>query len=104
MGRSIQEVMPSASVVSNAFQPPLDQTLTRRPATGLPVSWSMSLEAPGTGHAVAVRGKGGSARGGREDVADEYRPRAVDHHIAVRPDTTQRHRRQAVDEYRRRNG
>lgn len=103
MGRSIQEVMPSASVVSNAFQPPLDQTLTRRPATGLPVSWSMSWKRPEQGTPLRL-GKGGSARGGREDVADEYRPRAADHHIAVRPDTTQRHRRQAVDEYRRRNG
>lgn len=37
------------------------------------------LEAPGTGHAVAVKGKGGSGWGGREDVADEYRPRAADH-------------------------
>lgn len=55
------------------------------------------LEAPGTGHAVAVKGKGGSGWGGREDVADEYRPRAADHHVAVRPDTTQRRRRQAVE-------
>ena len=60
VGRSIQEVMPSASVVSKAFQPPLDQTLTRRPATGPFVV--DELEAPGTGHAVAVKGRAG-ARG-----------------------------------------
>lgn len=59
MGRSIQEVMPSASVVSKAFQPPLDQTLTRRPATGLPVSWSMSWKRPEQGTPLRLRGRAG---------------------------------------------
>lgn len=97
MGRSIQEVMPSASVVSNAFQPPLDQTLTRRPAAGLPVSWSMSWKRPEQGTPLRLRGRAGAAGAGVKTSPMSTVPEPPITHVAVRPDTTQRRRRQAVE-------
>src|SRR5690606_32902138 len=51
--------MPSASVVSKALHPPLDQTLTLRPAAGLPVSWSINWKRPEKGDAILFSGTGG---------------------------------------------
>lgn len=51
--------MPSASVVSMALHPPLYQTFTLRPATGLPVSWSINWKRPEKGAVELLRGTGG---------------------------------------------